>query len=140
MDLEQKKSGLQWATVVLILGDAAMFLIFAISGRRSHGEAAGLDAVWQVVLTAAPFALAWFLVSPFIGAYRRRLQAVPGQMALRTALAWLAAWPLAMILRILTVQHVPEWTFFLVSLLSNLVFLEIWRAAFTWVNTKRRQG
>ena len=41
----------------LILGDALVFLIFAAIGRRSHGEAAGLDSLLQVALTAAPLAL-----------------------------------------------------------------------------------
>ena len=125
--------------LLLILGDAVMFLIFSFSGRSSHGEASGLDAAAQVVWTAFPFALAWFCVSPFMGAYRRQLQAEPRKMAQQTAIAWLAAWPLAMIVRIMVVQRVPAWTFFLISLLSNLLFLEIWRVAFAWVNAKRRR-
>jgi hypothetical protein len=129
-------SGRPERLLLLIAGDAVMFLIFAFSGRRSHNEAAGFDAIWQVILTALPFALAWFIVSPFIGVYRRRFQLAPGKMVQRTVLAWLASWPLAIILRIIFVQRVPEWTFLPVSLLTNLVFLGVWRLAFSWINTK----
>lgn len=123
--------------LLLITGDAVMFIIFSFAGRRSHSEAAGLDAIGQVIGTAFPFALAWFAVSPFIGAYRRRLQAQPRAMAQQTALAWLAAWPLAIIVRTMIIQRVPEWTFLPVSLLTNLFFLEAWRVAFSWLNARR---
>ncbi len=59
------------AVTVLVIGDAICFLIFAAIGRSSHGEASGFAAIPQVITTALPFAIAWFLVSPFVGAYRR---------------------------------------------------------------------
>src|SRR5690349_2969320 len=81
---------------LLVIGDALVFLIFAAIGRRSHGEAAGLDALLQTIQTATPFAIGWFIVSPFLGAYKRGLERQPRTMALRTLLAWLAAWPVSM--------------------------------------------
>src|SRR6266851_5675602 len=83
----------------LIGSDALAFLIFAAIGRSSHGEATGLAAIPQIALTAAPFAAAWFIVAPFAGAYRRDLTAQPRKMAIRTILAWLLSWPVAMALR-----------------------------------------
>src|SRR2546421_8805836 len=80
----------------LVVGDALTFLIFAAIGRSSHGEATGLAAIPQIALTAAPFAAAWFIVAPFAGAYRRELTAQPRKMAIRTVLAWLLSWPVAM--------------------------------------------
>src|SRR5579863_3227769 len=74
--------------VSLVVGDALIFLIFAAIGRSSHKESSNL---WQIVLTALPFAAGWFLVSPFIGAFRRNIDVQPRTMSLRTALAWLAA-------------------------------------------------
>ncbi|MBA2678692.1 MAG: DUF3054 domain-containing protein [Ktedonobacteraceae bacterium] len=127
-------------TVALVLGDVVVFLVFAAIGRRSHGEEAGLSAVLQVVTTAIPFLLGWFLVAPFIGAFRRDIQANPLKMVQRTALAWLAAWPVAMLLRGLLVDHaIPPWTFWLVAFISNTVFLQIWRLPYALIMKRSKR-
>ncbi|GAC1504774.1 MAG: hypothetical protein NVS2B12_17840 [Ktedonobacteraceae bacterium] len=129
------------STVILVLGDIMMFLVFAAIGRRSHGEAVGLAAVSQVVTTAVPFLLGWFLVAPFIGAFRRDIMADPLKMARRTALSWLAAWPVAMLLRGLLVDHaIPPWTFWLVAFISNTVFLQLWRLPYALVSKRSKHG
>ena len=51
----------------LVVGDAIVFLIFAAIGRNNHGEASGFAAIPQIVLTALPFAVGWFIVAPFVG-------------------------------------------------------------------------
>ncbi|HEU5227180.1 MAG TPA: DUF3054 domain-containing protein [Ktedonobacteraceae bacterium] len=113
--------------LILVAGDAVVFLIFSAIGRRSHNEAAGLDALWQIALTAAPFALGWFLVSPFVGAFRRALEIRPRKMITRTALAWLAAWPVGLLVRGIVEQKVPPLSFALVTLISNMILLVLWR-------------
>src|SRR5579859_3548969 len=130
--------------VRLAIGDVFVFLIFAMLGRNSHNETSGLGALPQIILTALPFALGWFLVSPFMGAFKRDLVGQPRRMAIRTGLAWLASWPVAMLLRIVTQAlttsegwRIPNWTFFLVTLISNLVFLLVWRWPFA-LSTKHR--
>jgi hypothetical protein len=112
----------------LVIGDILVFLIFATIGRRSHGEAAGLNTIFQIILTALPFLAGWFIVSPFIGAYRRGLEINPASMAKRTFFAWLASWPVAMILRGIFVDHaIPPWTFWLIAFLANTILLLLWR-------------
>ncbi len=128
-------------TGVLVFGDIVVFLVFAAVGRRSHGEGAGLSAVLQVVTTAVPFLVGWFLVAPFVGAFRRNIMADPLKMARRTALAWLAAWPVAMLLRGLLVDHaIPPWTFWLVAFLANTVFLQIWRLPYALVTRRLKRA
>lgn len=113
---------------LLIIGDAIIFLIFATIGRRSHNEAAGLNALVQIALTALPFAAAWFVVSPFLGAFRRGLEIKPTEMVKRTLLAWVLAWPVAMALRGIFVDHgIPPWTFAVITLISNTILLLAWR-------------
>ncbi|HLG62775.1 MAG TPA: DUF3054 domain-containing protein [Ktedonosporobacter sp.] len=112
---------------MLVVGDAIIFLIFSAIGRRSHNEAAGFDALWQIALTAAPFALGWFLVSPFVGAFRRGLEMQPRKMITRTTLAWTAAWPVGLLIRGLTEQRVPPLSFALITLITNMVLLVLWR-------------
>ena len=125
---------------VLALGDMLAFLAFAAIGRGSHGEATGLAAIPQVILTAAPFAIAWFIVTPFVGVYRRELLADPRKMAARTLLGWVLSWPMAMALRGIFVDHaVPPWTFAVIALVVNAAFLLIWRWPYALINSLRKR-
>ena len=123
-------------TAILVIGDIIVFLVFAAIGRRSHSESSN---ILGVALTALPFAAAWFIVSPFVGAFRRGLEVFPGKMALRTSLAWLAAWPIAMLLRgVFVDQAVPPWNFALITLVTNTILLLLWRVPFTLINSLRK--
>lgn len=120
-----------WPRVALVAGDVVSFFVFAGVGRRSHNEASGLGAIALIAETAAPFALGWFLVSPFAGAFRRSLIGAPRRMLARTELAWLAAWPVALALRwAFSSDHQIPLSFAIVVLVSNAVFLGIWRTLF----------
>ena len=126
---------------VLALGDTLAFLVFAAIGRGSHGEATGLAAIPQVILTAAPFAIAWFIVAPFVGVYRRELVANPRKMAVRTLVGWVLSWPVAMALRGIFVDHaVPPWTFAVIALVVNAAFLLIWRWPYALNNSLRKRS
>lgn len=124
---------------VLAVGDAASFLVFAGVGRQSHNEASGLGALGSIAVTALPFALGWFLVSPVAGAFRRSLIGNPRRMLARTELAWLCAWPVALFLRwALSSDHQMPVSFAIVILIANAVFLGIWRTAFALITGARR--
>ncbi len=126
--------------ITLVIGDALCFLIFAAIGRGSHGEATGIAAIPQVIVTALPLAAGWFLVSPFMGAFRRDVAAQPRTMAIRVALAWVPSWLVAMVLRGIFVDHgVPPVSFALVVLLFNLAILLAWRWLFALINTAMRK-
>ena len=116
------------AVIMLVIGDLLCFLIFVAFGRNSHGEASGFAAIPQIIITALPFAAGWFLVSPFVGAFRQKILAQPRSMVIRTAVAWLIAWPVAMLLRGIFVDHnVPPLSFAIIVLLFNMLLLLIWR-------------
>lgn len=121
----------------LVLGDAVMLLLFAGTGRASHGETSGLGALAQVALTAAPFAIGWFAVAPFAGAFRRDATATSGAMLRRTELAWLGAWPVTLLLRWAFTGRVPRWDFALVILLTNALLLGVWRGVFAFILSRR---
>jgi hypothetical protein len=131
------RGGFAWRTVALVAGDALCFVVFAGVGRQQHGEASGMGALGQVIVTAAPFALGWFLVSPWVGAYRRKLTDGVTRMLGRTELAWLASYPIALALRLLIVRDgaTPAQiaAFAIVILIANAVFLGLWRMAFAWL-------
>lgn len=126
---------------VLVVGDAIAFLVFAAIGRGSHGEASGLAAIPQIALTALPFAAAWFVIAPFVGAFRRDLTADPRKMAKRTVLAWLLSWPVAMALRGIFVDHgIPPLTFAIITLVFNTGILLVWRWPYALNNSIKRRS
>jgi cation transport ATPase len=128
------------AVILLVIGDVLCFLIFVALGRSSHGEASGFAAVPQIITTALPFIAGWFLVSPFVGAFRHKIMANPKAMAIRTALSWLLAWPVAMLLRGIFVDHgVPPLNFAIVVLLFNMLLLLVWRWPFAFNNSMRQR-
>lgn len=123
-----------WRPAVLVAGDIVSFLVFASAGQTSHHEARTLGSI---VTTAFPFALGWFLVSPFVGAFRERFTRAVPAMLKRTELAWLCAWPAALVLRVLFApDHQMPVSFAIVILLANAVFLGIWRGVFALVASR----
>jgi hypothetical protein len=122
---------------LLAAGDLVAFLVFAGIGRASHGEATGLDAILQVVETAAPFAVGWLLVAPFAGAFRAEVIRRPQSMLARTALAWLVAEPIGVVLWSLLRERPIQATFVIITFLTNLVILLGWRGAFAWLAAKK---
>ena len=116
----------------LVAGDLIAFVAFATLGRDTHHEATGFDAIGQTLWTALPFALGWFLVAPWLGAFRRAGAERPLQMLQRAEIAWLASWPVTLLLRwaFTSDHHIPPLSFAIVALLANAVILGGWRTAF----------
>ncbi len=129
--------------ISLVVGDALCFLIFASVGTNQHGE--GISLLYSVWV-ALPFLAAWFAVSPLLGAFRAELATSPRRMLARTALAWLATWPVAMAFRWLQIDRVKGTplgaflSFAVVALLFNLALLAIWRWPFALNNDLRKRG
>ncbi len=129
------------AVIMLVIGDMMCFLIFAALGRNTHGETSGFAAIPQIIVTALPFAAGWFLISPFVGAFRRKIMTQPRAMAIRTVVSWLLAWPVAMLLRGFFVDHgIPPLSFAVVVLLFNMLLLLVWRWPFALNNSMRKRG
>ena len=132
-------------TARLVFGDVVVFLAFAAIGRGTHNEPTGLAAIPEIIITAAPFAIGWFIVAPFVGAYRSDIVKAPAAMAKRTALAWALSWPVALALRWFFVDRSRGtsasafFTFALVTFLFVLVILLIWRWSYA-VNQSTKKG
>jgi hypothetical protein len=106
--------------------------MFAVVGTHNHHLA---DNVFWV---AFPFAAGWFLVAPFLGAFRWRDTSGPARMVRQTEIAWLAAWPLTLLLRwVFSTDHQVQVSFAIVILVANAVFLGLWRGAFALVEAWR---
>src|SRR5262245_4255057 len=123
-----------WRTTALVVGDAVSFLVFSAVGRGSHNEATGFGAFGAVVGTALPFALGWFVVAPFLGAFRRSATDSLGKMLRRTEIAWLCAWPVALLARVAfdSIDSI-KMPFPIIMLAFNALFLGVWRGAFALI-------
>jgi hypothetical protein len=124
-------------TALLVVGDALALVIFAAIGRASHGEDAGLRALAQVAETAAPFIIGWFAVAPPIGAYRADVAGALSPMLARTALTWLIAWPIGLGLRAVIRQTTIPLSFALVTFITVLAIMALWRGAFALIAARR---
>ncbi|HLH62582.1 MAG TPA: DUF3054 domain-containing protein [Ktedonobacteraceae bacterium] len=128
--------------ITLVIGDIFVFLVFASIGQNSHGEALSIPGIISVAL---PFALGWFLVAPFVGAFRGDIVSNPRRMANRTIQAWFLSWPVAMLLRWLIVDRTRNTsltgfiTFAFVVLTVNIVLLLLWRWPFAFNNSIRER-
>lgn len=128
--------------ITLVIGDAIVFLVFASIGQNSHGESLSVSSI---IFIALPFALGWFLVAPFVGAFRGDIVSDPRRMTNRTIQAWFLSWPVAMALRWLLVDRthntslISFLTFALVVLLVNTVILLLWRWPFAFNNRIRER-
>lgn len=129
----------------LVVGDALCFVIFTSLGADQHNE--GFNLLYNLWI-ALPFLAGWFLVSPFIGAFRADIAFKPTKMVIRTLFAWLVTWPVAMGLRWLLVDRtqVPPTafssflSFAIVALAFNTGLLLLWRWPFALNNDLRKRG
>ena len=118
---------------VLIVGDIIAFLLFARAGHAQHHETAALGSI---VATAAPFVVAWLVSAPWLGAFGRLGSAAttrPRHLLRRTAIAWIVAWPLALILRAFWMHEGIPPVFDLIALVANGVLLLGWRGVASWL-------
>jgi Protein of unknown function (DUF3054) len=109
------------SAVVLALGDAATIILFVGLGLVGHGEGITPGGIAR---TAVPVLIAWFVVAPFAGTYRR-----PGLRSL--AVTWLPAVAAGVLVRSAIVGHPTGWalaTFVAIALAVTLAMLLAWRA------------
>jgi hypothetical protein len=117
----------------LAAGDLIAFNVVTAIGLLSHGKLTGLDALGEVATIAAPFAIGWFLVAPFAGAFRGNIAGQPRRVLPRAALAWLIALPIGLLLWSLIRQKPVEPAFAVVTFITNLIVLLGWRGVYAWL-------
>ena len=123
---------------ILVAGDLVAFNVVTAIGLLSHGELTGFDALGQVVIVAAPFAIGWFLIAPFAGVFRADIAGQPRRILPRAALAWLIALPIGLLLWSLIRQKPVQPAFAVVTFITNLIVLLGWRGVFAWLAARNR--
>jgi Protein of unknown function (DUF3054) len=124
--------------VTLIAGDLVTFNVVTAIGLLSHGELTGLAALGEVALVATPFAISWFLIAPFAGAFRADIAGQTRRIMPRAALAWLIALPIGLLLWSLSRQKEIQPAFAVVTFMTNLIVLLGWRGVFAWLTARNR--
>jgi hypothetical protein len=122
----------------LAAGDAVTFNLVTAIGLLSHGELTGLGRLGEIAQIATPFAAAWFAVAPLLGAFRGEVVERPRSMAARSALAWLIALPIGLLLWSLVRQRPVQPAVAIVTCITNLVALLGWRGLFAWLAARGR--
>ncbi|MSP14131.1 MAG: DUF3054 domain-containing protein [Chloroflexi bacterium] len=124
---ERFRNGFLW---VLVAGDFAVFMLFAIIGRASHELPEDTFPLLAQFLTAAPFIAGWFAVSPFFGMYSAAKMSTWFQVLGWVVIAWLPAETIGLILRAIFGGRPFIFTFALVTFLTIGLMLLIWRILF----------
>jgi hypothetical protein len=122
----------------LAAGDLVAFNVVTAIGLLSHSRLTGLDALGEVVTVAAPFAIGWFLVAPFAGAFRADIAGQPRRILPRAALAWLIALPIGLLLWSLIRQKPVQPAFAVVTFSTNQIKLRGWRGGVAWLVARAR--
>jgi hypothetical protein len=117
----------------LVAGDYIAFNVVTAIGLLSHGELTGLGRIGEILTIATPFAAGWFAVAPWLGAFRADVATQPKRTLARSALAWLIALPIGLLLWSLVRQKSVQPAFAIVTFITNLIVLLGWRGTFAWL-------
>lgn len=116
---------------VLSAIDATSLLVFAGVGKASHSAVDGSLDVFAVLVTAFPFLVSWFLVSPLVGSFTPEATKDVKSAAVQSAKGWILAIPLGCILRGVIKGYVPPLPFVIVTMIATLVILSMGRVGYT---------
>ncbi|WP_049927198.1 DUF3054 domain-containing protein [Halopiger goleimassiliensis] len=107
----------------LVAVDLVAIVVLIVVGQLSHGDDPFGNPI-GLLETALPFLVGWLLVAPLAGTYARRVATSAFEAARLTAVAWIAAANVGLLLR--SFEQVPgttEWPFPLVLTTTGLVLL-----------------
>ena len=118
--------------LIAALGDLAVFALFVFAGRVEHGIVQEA-AFWR---TAFPFAVVWFALSPWLGAFRASTLTSVRTSAWRVPLIWLLCGIIAVVLRVWLTDRTFQLVFALVAIGVQAVLLLGWRVALSLVSRR----
>jgi hypothetical protein len=121
------------AQVILLVGDALIFVFFAVEGRATHEMGLGTSPVLTVLTVAAPFAVPWFILAWVLEAFRPDTFRQPRRMLFTTAFAWLSGGSIGLVARTMVLQRPLLPTFAAAVLGINGVLLLSWRFVYSLV-------
>ncbi|GAC1446025.1 MAG: hypothetical protein NVSMB52_09320 [Chloroflexota bacterium] len=117
---------LPYFVAVGLIGDLALFFMFAALGRSSHGEGGG-NSVARTMATAAPFAIGWIVCAVPLNAYTVDAFRSAKQASRRIIVVWPGACLIALGIRSGIEHRIAPLSFALVALIFNFATLTVWR-------------
>jgi hypothetical protein len=111
-----------------IWGDVTVLALLTFGGFATHLT---LDAFGRMLVTLLASLLAWGVVAPAVGVYRKDVIAEPRSLW-RVGWAALLAGPLATFLRGAALDRDIPWVFVVVTILTTAAGLLLWRIAYGW--------
>jgi hypothetical protein len=115
------------STIILVLGDIVALILFTLIGQRQHDIAI---SAMGIIVTTAPFIIAWLVVGFFMGAFKPSAYFNIGQAAKKVTIVWLIAGPVGLGLRALFEQKGVPLNFVIITMVVILIFLLVWRILF----------
>jgi len=119
-----------FSALILAVGDILALLLFTFFGTMEHQMDAGFTETFVITL---PFALGWIIAGLFLGAFRSRAYATGGTATAAVVRTLILGIPLGLLLRWAMYGKEVSLVFALVTFAFSLLFLLLWRWAFTWL-------
>ena len=121
---------------ILIAGDAIAITCFVLLGLSSHE---GIDLTgWA--RNAIPLTISWLVIGSTLGTFRPEVAISLTTVLQRVAIGWPIAAISGLAARYLVVGHGLGISFVIVTILTNLVMLLAWRAAYALLFYTKREG
>jgi hypothetical protein len=128
------------AQVILLAGDALIFVFFAVEGRATHELGLGASPLLTVLTVAAPFAVPWFILAWVLDAFQPSTIRQPRRMLFATAFAWLCGGSIGLVARTMILQRPLLPAFAAAALGINGVLLLGWRGVFSLVAARAKSN
>ena len=133
-DFAETQRNSLFTRAILIIGDIVVLALFLFIGEVQHGLLEAYNPVMRILEQAAMIALPYLLLAWLLGAYPRQPLTTwrgVGLFLLSTALAWLFAAPLGIVVRAWIYQTpVIIMLFVNAALVFGSIFLLVWRGVY----------
>jgi len=114
--------------ITLVIGDGLCYLMITVVGFMSH-DTLSVSSIDRLLITFLTFFVAWLLISPWLGLFRREIL-VSREGLWRPALAAFLAAPMGGWLRSIMLGTPMLATFTLVMALISALVFTLWRVLF----------
>ena len=111
---------------IIAAGDLAVFVGFVFLGKAEHGMVHG----GALVRTALPFAIVWFVSSPWLGVYNSSTILDSKRTVWKVPVIWVLCGSLALLIRAILSDRPLTLAFSLVSIVVQGGLLLCWRSVF----------
>ncbi|HTP07231.1 MAG TPA: DUF3054 domain-containing protein [Anaerolineae bacterium] len=127
----------QKSQLILILGDGAIFMFFAFTGRETHAPG-DVNLIVNALPTLLTFLIVWLMIAAVGRVYRSAVMTNPQSAVLHTLFAWIVAAPIAIVIRAVLLNRTAiPWQFVAVTIGLVGSLLLLWHGGAAWFLKRR---